>query len=158
VLPVPGASNVTGDDIAAVQAFGGKIGVDGAADTSGWSVEVAYSGLEAADDHLHLKTGSDGSLWVAVKTSKNDVPGSEAEPVIVLLHRPPLGAWSATEVWRVADEATRPICLLDETSGKVYVLAQVVAGSPDGIYYKAASSHAPTFPSGLGTPLITGSG
>jgi hypothetical protein len=37
-------------------------------------------------------------------------------------------------------------------------LAQVVAGSPDGIYYKAASSLAPTFPSGLGTPLITGSG
>jgi len=174
-LPVPGAGNVTGDDIAAVQAFGGKIGVlwsnqpdqkdyfayhtDGTADASGWTVEVAYSGLEAADDHLNLKTGADGSLWAAVKTSKNDVPGSAAEPVIVLLHRPPQGGWSASEVWKVADQATRPICLLDEASGTVYVLAQVVAGSPDGIYYKAAGlSLAPTFPTGLGTRLITGSG
>jgi hypothetical protein len=173
-LPVTGASNVAGDDIAAVQAFGGKIGVlwsnqndqkdyfayhaDGAVDTSGWSVEVAYSGPNAADDHLNLKTSSDGSVWAAVKTSKNDVPGSATEPVVVLLHRPPLGSWSATEVWKVADEATRPICLLDEARGQVYVLAQVTAGSPDGIYYKSASWLAPTFPSGLGTVLITGSG
>jgi hypothetical protein len=34
----------------------------------------------------------------------------------------------------------------------------VVAGSPDGIYYKAASTLAPNFPSGLGTALITGTG
>jgi hypothetical protein len=174
-LPVSGASNVKGDDIAAVQAFGGRIGVlwsnqndqkdyfayhaDGAADTSGWSVEVAYSGSLAADDHVNMKTGSDGSLWAAVKTSKNDVAGSAAEPLIVLLHRPLEGGWSASEVWKVADQATRPICLLDEVSGTVYVLAQVVAGSPDGIYYKAATlSPAPTFPTGLGTGLITGSG
>jgi hypothetical protein len=173
-LPVPGASNVKGDDIAAVQAFDGKIGVlwsnqndqkdyfayhaDGGADTSGWSVEVAYSGTNAADDHLNMKTGSDGSVWAAVKTSKNDLPDSAAEPLIVLLHRSPQPAWSATEVWKAADDATRPICLLDEERGQVYVLAQVVAGSPDGIYLKAASLLAPTFPSGLGTPLITGSG
>jgi hypothetical protein len=173
-LPVSGASNVTGDDIAAVQAFDGKIGVlwsnqndqkdyfvyhtDGAADTSGWSGEVAYSGPLAADDHLNLKTGSDGSVWAAVKTSKNALTNPDAEPLIVLLHRTPGGSWSASEVWKVADEATRPICLLDEASGRVYVLAQVVAGSPDGIYYKAASTLAPTFPSGLGTALITGTG
>jgi hypothetical protein len=173
-LPVSGASNVTGDDIAAVQAFDGKIGVlwsnqndqkdyfashaDGAADTSGWSGEVAYSGPLAADDHLNLKTGSDGSVWAAVKTSKNALTNPDAEPLIVLLHRTPGGSWSASEAWKVADEATRPICLLDEASGRVYVLAQVVAGSPDGIYYKAASTLAPTFPSGLGTALITGTG
>jgi hypothetical protein len=173
-LPVAGASNVTGDDIAAVQAFGGKIGVlwsnqndqkdyfayhaDGAADTGGWSLEVAYSGTAAADDHLNLKSSSDGGVWAAVKTSKNDLPDSAAEPLIVLLHRPASGSWSATEVWKVADDATRPICLLDEEAGQVYVLAQVEAGSPDGIYYKTANWLDPTFPSGLGTPLITGSG
>jgi hypothetical protein len=173
-LPVSGASNVAGDDIAAVQAFGGKIGVlwsnqkdqrdyfayhaDGAADTSGWVVEVAYSGANAADDHINLKTGSDASIWAAVKTSKDDVPNSAAEPLIVLLHRLPQGSWSATEVWKSADEATRPICLLDEQHGRVYVLAQVEAGSPDGIYYKSTSLGTPDFPSGLGTPLITGSG
>lgn len=172
-LPVPGAGDVAGDDIAAVQAFDGKIGVlwsnqkderdyfayhaDGAADTS-WTVEVAYSGSKAADDHLNVKTGSDGSIWAAVKTSKNDLPGSGAEPLIVLLHRLPGGSWRATEVWKGADDATRPICLLDEDRGKVYVLAQVEAGSPDGIYYKTASLAAPTFSSGLGTPLITGTG
>jgi hypothetical protein len=173
-LPVTGASNVAGDDIAAVQAFGGNIGVlwsnqkdqndyfahhaDGAADTSGWAVEVAYSGSLAADDHVNLKTGSDGSIWAAVKTSKNDVPDSGAEPLIVLLHRKPQGSWSATEVWKGADEATRPICLLDEHRGRVYVLAQVEAGSPDGIYYKSAELDAPAFSSGLGMPLITGTG
>jgi hypothetical protein len=173
-LPVPGASEVSGDDIAAVQAFDGRIGVlwsnqkdqkdyfayhtDGQADTSGWTVEVAYSGALAADDHLNVKTGSDGSVWAAVKTSKDDVPNSAAEPLIVLLHRLPGGSWSATEVWKAADEATRPICLLDEHGGKVYVLAQVEAGSPDGIYYKSASLRTPTFSTGLGTPLITGSG
>ena len=76
----------------------------------------------------------------------------------MLLHHSPQGSWSASEVWKVADQATRPICLLDEEGGKVYVLAQVVAGSPDGIHYKAASTLAPTFPSGLGTALITGTG
>jgi hypothetical protein len=121
-------------------------------------VEVAYSGTKAADDHLNLKKGSDGSIWAAVKTSKNDLPDSAADPVIVLLHRLPQGSWSATEVWKSADEATRRICLLDEEAGMVYVLAQVEAGSPDGIYYKAASLLAPTFSSGLGTPLITGTG
>jgi hypothetical protein len=173
-LPVPGASNAKGDDIAAVQAFDGKIGVlwsnqndqkdyfayhaDGGVDTSGWNVEVAYSGTNAADDHLNLKTGSDGSVWAAVKTSKNDLADSAAEPLVVLLHRSPQGSWSATEVWKAADDATRPICLLDEERGQVYVLAQVEAGSPDGIYFKAADLLAPTFPTGLGTPLITGSG
>ncbi|HZD00554.1 MAG TPA: hypothetical protein VFA46_10305 [Actinomycetes bacterium] len=173
-VPVVGAKNVLGDDIAAVQAFDGKIGVfwsnqkeqqdyfayhtDGEADTSGWSVEVAYSGPKAADDHVNLKTGSDGSIWAVVKTSKDHLTDPAAEPLIVLLHRTPMGSWSATEVWKVADDATRPICLLDEASGRVYVLAQVVSGKPDGIYYKSASLLAPTFPSGLGTALITGSG
>jgi hypothetical protein len=99
-------------------------------------VEVAYSGSLAADDHVNLKTGSDGSIWAVVKTSKNDVPGSATEPVTVLLHRPLGGGWSASEVWKVADQATRPICLQDEETGKVYVLAHVEVGSPDGIYYK----------------------
>jgi hypothetical protein len=177
-LPVTGASNVKGDDIAAVQAFKdqngvGQIGVlwcnqntqqdyfayhtDGTNDT-GWAGEVAYSGSLAADDHLNLKTGSDGSIWAVVKTSKNALPNPNAEPLIVLLHRSPAGSWSASTVWRVGDQPTRPICLLDETSGRVYVLAQVLAGSPDGIYYKVGDLVAPSFAGGLGTPLIYGSG
>ena len=173
-LPVTGASNLKSDDIAAVQAFNGRIGVlwsnqntqqdyfayhtDGTSDKTGWTGEVAYSGSLAADDHVNLKTGSDGSIWAAVKTSKNDAPNSDAEPVIVLLHRSPAGSWSPSTVWTGGDQPTRPICLLDETSGKVYVLAQVLAGSPDGIYYKAADLSAPSFAGGLGTPLIRGSG
>jgi hypothetical protein len=173
-LPVTGASNVKGDDIAAVQAFNGRIGVlwsnqntqrdyfayhtDGTNDTTGWTGEVAYAGSLAADDHLNLKTGSDGSIWAAVKTSKGDAPDSDAEPAIVLLRRTPTGSWSASTVWTAGEDPTRPICLLDEASGRVYVLAQVLAGSPDGIYYKVGSLAAPSFAAGLGTPLITGSG
>jgi hypothetical protein len=173
-LPVTGAGNAKDDDIAAVQAFNGRIGVlwsnqntqqdyfahhtDGTNDTTGWTREVAYSGSLAADDHLNLKTGSDGTIWAAVKTSKNALPNPSAEPAIVLLRRTPTGSWSASTVWTVGDEPTRPICLLDETSGRVYVLAQVLAGSPDGTYFKVGDLSAPGFAGGLGTPLITGSG
>jgi hypothetical protein len=95
-LPVPGAGNVTGDDIAAVQAFGGKIGVlwsnqpnetdyfayhaDGLSDTSGWNVEVAYSGTEAADDHVNLKTGSDGSIWPRSRRARTTCPVRPRSP------------------------------------------------------------------------------
>jgi hypothetical protein len=174
-LPVDGASNVKDDDIAAVQAFGGKIGVfwsnqrnqkdyfayhtPGSPDTRGWKVEVAYSGTNAADDHINLKTAPDGTLWAAVKTSKNNLLNSGRQPLVVLLHRHPGGSWTSAVVWKSADGATRPICLIDAQNRKIYVLAQVLAsGSPGGIYYKSASLRHVAFQGGLGTALITGRG
>ena len=90
--PITIATGVTTDDICAIIAMPGKIGVlwsnqntqrfgfrthvNSETDPSIWTTdEVPASqsaldvGLGMADDHLNMKVGSDGTLYCAVKTS-----------------------------------------------------------------------------------------
>jgi hypothetical protein len=170
VVPVPEGTTVHADDIAAVVALPGRIGVfwnshlddrfylalhiDGlpATDPAAWSLEVAASGANIADDHVNLKVASDGRLFAAVKT---DRLGPDAA-AIGLLVRSPDGTWSPLhKVATPSFEATRPQCLIDESGRRIYVFYSAGGGA---IHYKSSDLDTITFPGGVGTPFIAGAG
>jgi hypothetical protein len=165
IVPVSGTS-VGGDDIAAVQALPGKIGVfwsnqsddafyfavhrDGDPPST-WSRETAAQGGSVADDHFNLKTASDGRLFAAVKTSKT---GSSAT-LVGLLVRSASGSWSTLhQVTQASYDPTRPMCALDEGGGKVYVF---YSPGKSAIYYKVSDMNAIAFPGGKGTRFMESS-
>jgi hypothetical protein len=71
--------------------------------------------------------------------------------MVVVRH--PLGGWTSTIFGRVTDHHTRPILLLDEQNGRVYVFA-TNPESGGAIYYKSAPVSSLQFEPGLGTPFI----
>jgi hypothetical protein len=178
-LPVPHASNVSGDDISTIVHFQDKIGVlfsdqspdqlgntadyfawhtDGAPDTA-WTEETPMIGPLMADDHLNLKAAPDGRVYAAVKTSRNDaLTPDAADPMVLLLERTTDGIWHQTVFDTVASQDTRSQIVLDPAQNLVY---QFATYPPTGdytqggwIYCKAASMDAPSFPAGRGTSVI----
>jgi hypothetical protein len=161
-------------DLAAVIAFGTKVGVmwsdhdalptasdDGyyfaviatgadPAVTGNWALEelpTLVPGVdprEVADDHLNIKTTSDGTVYVVGKTGK-DTAGCATNkqlPLIEAFRRTTAGVWSAHLVSTVGDCNTRPQLILDEELGVAYV----VMTSPNGggvVYLKSAPLSGP---------------
>lgn len=171
-LPWPDAFTAP-DDIASVVAFGpGRIGVlwtnqrtgailftsraDGDPDATWTEPESALEGEGLADDHLNAKVSADGRLLVAVKTSLNDPldPNLEA-PLTLLLERHDDGNWSQFQFGRVRDRHTRPIILIDEVAGQLYMFATspAIGGT---VYVKRTRLDFIEFEAGLGVPLIEG--
>ena len=68
-----------------------------------------------ADDHLNIAVASDGTLYVAVKTSYDTMD----YPLIALLVRQPSGKWD--KLYNVDDFGTRGIVLLNEEENRVMV-------------------------------------
>ncbi|MEI6945843.1 T9SS type A sorting domain-containing protein [Paraflavisolibacter sp. H34] len=136
--PITIASGIAEDDICALAALPGKIGVlwsnqntqrfgfkthaDGT-DPAAWSEDELPAAREAqnirhglADDHLNLMVGSDGILYCAVKTGF-DTPGLTK---LALLVRRPSGHWD--DLYPITlDEGTRPFILLNEAQRKLKV-------------------------------------
>ncbi|AKD05774.1 T9SS type A sorting domain-containing protein [Pontibacter korlensis] len=169
--PITLATEVTEDDIAAVVAMPGKVGVmwsnlnkqrfgfrthtDGA-DPTAWSEdEVPASqsalnvGLGMADDHLNLAIADDGTLYCAVKTEYN----KEGYPRIALLVRRPSGTWD--DLYEVSQSGTRPIVILNEEIGKLKVIYTNSQEHGGNIVYK--ESAAPSIAFGPVRTLIDGS-
>src|SRR5215470_612893 len=69
-----------------------------------------------ADDHMHAAFASDGTLFVAAKTSYD----TSGFPVIVLLVRRPNGTWD--NLYEVDTLGTRPIVLLNEPANLLRVI------------------------------------
>jgi hypothetical protein len=142
-------TNVDSDDISAATAFGGsKIGVfwsdqvakrdffawrsDSDPITPNWSIETAYGGGVGgcptpnsdlcADDHVNVKVYQ-GEIYVAIKTSINDTPGTSSDPLIALLRRSSAGTWSAFPVSPVSQNASRPITVLSPSQNAIWVWA-----------------------------------
>jgi hypothetical protein len=145
VIPVAVGTRGTRDDIAAIHALQGKIGVfwgnqrtdafyfavhrDGAS-PSAWKLEVVAQGGKVADDHFNLKLAPDGRLFVAVKTSHVSL----VESLIGLLVRSADGVWSPLyEVANVDAYSTRPVCALDEVRRRLYIF---YSPGKSGIHYK----------------------
>jgi methionine-rich copper-binding protein CopC len=168
---LPGTTNVGSDDISSLVAFQDKIGVlwsnqntdtmyfsshtAGTADTS-WSAPLAiYTGSNAADDHINLKslqTDSTGRLFAAVKTSRSGA----GDTLIHLLSRNAAGVWQSALFGTGSDNHTRPLVLLDTSNSMVYMFAT----SPTScgiIYMKSTSMDALSFPAGKGTPFVSSS-
>lgn len=168
-VPVAGAT-VTSDDIPAVKAFGGKIGVmwsnqtgaffhlaihqDGDPDTA-WTVET-IPGISNADDHVNMKADSSGRLFVAVKRDTS----SPSDLIDLLVRDPGTGAWATYPFGSSKDSHTRPIVVIDEGAGEVRMFATgpqppATSGQSGGsIYMKVAPLEAPAFPAGVGTVVI----
>jgi hypothetical protein len=101
--------------------FGFRVHVDGAAPTA-WSadeVPASQSALSVgggmADDHIHLASASDGTVYAAVKTSYD----SSSYPKIALLVRRPNGQWD--NLYLVDTSGTRGIVVVNEAAGKLIV-------------------------------------
>jgi PKD repeat protein len=153
LVPVPD-NTVKADDISAITAFAGYIGVmysdqqnqvvrfavhpDTAADNTGWNMETALSGTRSADDHLNLKSiaGDDaGRIYAAVKTSRgdssNDLP---TDPSIRVLSRSVSGTWTPTTAATVSEGLTRPQLSLDASNKQLYVVMSTESGG--NVYYR----------------------
>lgn len=177
VLPTTNAQ-VHHDDISAVTSFqGDKIGImwsnqrkgqtrfyfaihqDGNPDKS-WQTEVAYGGGinctgGCANDHLNLRQlTSDGSgrLYAAIKTANRQI----GQTLVALLVRDGKGQWTSAQFGAVEDVHTRPMVMIDEEHGQVWMFA--VAPEEGGtIYYKKAPLDNVSFAPGAGTPIISSS-
>jgi PKD repeat protein len=152
------------DDVSAVIAFAGKVGVfwtnqtngtdylavhdDSSPDTT-WSGEIALSGPGLADDHVNLKTDSSGRVYAVVKTSREGL----TDPLVVLLVRSTSGSWTSTTVGRKQDGHTRPIVELDEDSQRIHVFA-TSPESGGSIYEKTSPMSSIAFAPGKGTLVI----
>lgn len=118
-----------------------------------WHVETAYgdgvagcgtsgdgSTERCGDDHISL--AADGArVYAAVKTSLND--GSDAnpsDPLIVLLRRSPGGTWQSFEVSPVAENASRPIVVLNPVLDRLHVWANY-----KGVHVWESALSAPAF-------------
>jgi PKD repeat protein len=162
---VPGTKTTfNGDDISAVIAFAGQVGVFWSNQTNGtdyfavhvdsdpdttWSGEVAISGSAMADDHVNLKTDSGGRVYAVVKTS---LSGS-SDPLILLLVRSTSGCWTRKTVGLKVDHHTRPIVELDEAGQTIHVFA-TSPESGGSIYEKASPMGSISFPAGKGTLVM----
>ena len=183
VVPAAGGVNpaVAPDDISALVAFRGRVGVlwsDQLDGTVYWSVHqdtdpvetwtgrIARRGAAEADDHLNLKTlqsDSSGRVFAIVKTSRDTLASAlPTDPLIRLLtFTPGTNTWSATTFGTLADCHTRPQLVLDETNQRVMVVAtgppaggQCTATRSGTVYMKTSPMTNPSFASGLGTPIM----
>lgn len=173
VLPVAGASTLTSDDLSALVAYDGKIGVlwsnqaeetvyfashrDGDGD-SAWSVKPALSGPKYADDHLNLKSleaDPSGRVFAAVKTSVNDVASTPSSaPLTLLLVLDGAGSWQRHTFGTAGDDHTRPLVLLHPAGRRLYMLASSPCCSGGAIYLKSTPLDKVAFAPGLGTPFL----
>jgi PKD repeat protein len=173
---VPGAANLTSDDISSLIHYGAnKIGVmwsnqstkqflfathtDGTGDTAAsWSTAVVPTGA-SSDDHINLKADSTGRVYAAVKTSET----SSTRPMIQLLVRSTAGSWSAY-TYGVPNLHTRPIVELDEEHSIIHVLATcpqppATSGQSGGdICEKTTPMSSISFAPGPGTAVIRDQG
>ena len=168
---VPGTS-VTSDDIASVTSYNGRISVvwsnqgddsvyaathlDSAATTTWEGSRKVVSGPNEADDHINIASvegNAAGRLFVAVKTSQDDVSNNTNAPLIRLLVLGNDDVWRQYVHSRVRDGLTRPIVLLDTTNQVLRVLA---AGPNTGgvVYMKTTPMNNISFGDGPGTPFI----
>ena len=172
-IPVPQATSLTADDVAAVIAYEGHVGVmwsdqsDGAiyfaehangAPDEAWTVSTAIQGPALADDHLNLKTlyrDPAGLVFAVVKTSRNDTPDATPEdPLIVLLVLTRSGVWEQHVVGTVDDDSTRPLLMIDTDQRRLHVFFSSPCCSGGTIYTKSTDLDRIAFAPGLGTPFM----
>ncbi|WP_461490421.1 T9SS type A sorting domain-containing protein, partial [Pontibacter sp. HJ8] len=154
--PITVASGVKDDDICAVIALPGKIGVfwsnqttrrfgfkthtDGA-DPSQWSADEVPASQSAlnigsgmADDHMNFAVAHDGTLYCAVKTSYN----TTGYPLVALLIRRPAGNWD--QLYEVSQTGTRPIVIFNEALGKLKVVYSSAEGGGNILYRESSNT------------------
>ncbi len=166
VLPVQGG-DADSDDISALIAFDGKIGVmwsnqndsrayfavhrDDSGDTNWQSRETALSGTgEISDDHFNMAVhNGTGELFIATKTNLSGLDDTG----IYLLRRKTNGDWSRHEVGMVRNHLTRPMVLVDSEKDSVFVFSSRFF-APRTIELKTTHISNMSFPEGTGRTFI----
>ncbi len=169
-LGTANSANLTDDDMSAVVAFEGKIGLmfsnqnvmdtffavhpDGQAPDAGWTQVAVYT--PSSDDHMNLKIlagDSAGKVLAAIKTSQNSA--------LIILVVCKTGScnqasdWQSYTVYDNTFSATRPNLLVDVDHRQLYVATRNKNSGDDGIYLKQTSLDAPSFTIlEIGTQLI----
>ena len=155
----PGATSGQ-DDVAVVTPLGSGVGVLWNADhggfyfaanpdnrNGGWGtksdVETAWAGPLVSDNHISVRSTSDGRVLAAVKSSRNDAtPKNSADPLIAILERTPSGSWrnpgntAHRNVSNVGHAMTRPTLVIDEEHQQAQVLFSNVGGG--NVYRRVA--------------------
>ena len=153
--PIVLANNIAADDITDVMAlpslnpprigvfwsnqntkfFGFRTHTDGDANTSNWSADERPAsqsqlnvGAGMADDHMNAAVASDGTLFMAVKTSYNN----PKFPLVSLLVRRPAGTWD--NLYQVDTGGTRGIALLNEPADLLRVIFTTDSGGGNIVY------------------------
>jgi hypothetical protein len=105
---------------------------DSAPLSSAWNIETVYGNgvggcptattTACANYHISLKTNGD-DVYAAVKLmSQNST--NPLDPMIVVVHRDPNGAWTATTVSYKKQNASRQVLLLAPAQNRAYVIAE----------------------------------
>jgi hypothetical protein len=176
VVPAAGANaSVSADDISAIVAYDGKIGVlwsnqgddafyfayhvDGAP-ASSWIGGVAARRGDLADDHINiasLQSDRAGSVFAVVKTSMS---GGSQPSIAVLVGSKQSGgslAWRRVTVTNGSQRQTRPIMLIDTSNRRMYVFTADEGGG--AIFYKVSDLDDLAFEANTpGTPFIRHAG
>lgn len=173
-VPTGGDTDISADDLSALIAFNGSIGVlysdqaagafrfaihrDGAPVTE-WSFETFTLGPTFADDHINLKQiagDPQGRIFAAIKTSNGDVSTDPADaPLVGVLSRTAAGAWSFATAGTVADDHTRPMIMIDSTNQELYFFATAPVSGGDIFYKKTPLSNVDfSAQPGRGTPFV----
>ena len=124
------------DQNAAAFYFSGHL--DSANATTWGGLETAYSGTNAADNHLSLKTDGSGRVVAAVKTSMT----GGASPLIVALRRSTVGVWENHTVSTKSQDGTRPLIVLDSGANQaaVYMQSPTIASTGQRKLYRHTAS------------------
>jgi len=133
-----------GNENTAVRKFGFRYHIDGQ-DPTLWSEDEVPAGQSyipdigtgMADDHHNVAVASDGTLYVAVKTSYD----TAGYPKMALLVRRPSGQYDGTwdDLYGVDESGTRPLVLLDEVHGFLtYIYTQ--SEGYNNIVYRQSST------------------
>ncbi|MEI6946378.1 hypothetical protein V9K67_04190 [Paraflavisolibacter sp. H34] len=153
--PITVAAGMMDDDICALAALPGKIGLlwsdqntkrfgfrthANGDDPRDWSPDEAPGAATAqdvgkgfGDDHLNIMTASDGTLYCAVKTSYDK---SRMIKLCLLVRRPD-GSWDDPYPVTTA-EGTRPFVLLNEAAGKLRVVYSSLENGGDILYRESS--------------------
>jgi hypothetical protein len=115
-----------------------------------WNIETAYGDgvggcptpttTACANYHISLRSNGD-DVYAAVKLMSQSSTNS-LDPLVVLVHRDPLGVWSASTVSYVKQKASRQILLLAPAQDRMYVIAEQ---PKQGLYVWESSLLTPSF-------------
>ena len=167
-LPFAEAKSITADDISAIVAYSGKVGIMWSNQNDGgmyfashrdgdpsdaWSLSTALKEPEYADDHINLKaleTDPSGQVFAATKTSLNKADA----PLLLLLVLDGSGGWKRHTYGTVAENHTRAQLAIDRENRQLYMFATSPCCNGGAIYYKQTSLDRISFPRGLGVPFM----
>ena len=110
-----------------------RVHSDGA-DPKDWEPPVLIaSGVGLTDDHLNTAVARDGTIFFVTKTSLDDLKPVDLELPLLMLYRLPVdGMWEGYPVSPIKEGGTRPIVVLDDALGRLFVFySRPVSGSSD---------------------------